>query len=40
MKDGRMLRGKDLVMSTVGGISFLLKHYKPFILFESNSAIS
>lgn len=40
MKDGRMQREKGLVMNTVGEISFLLKHYKPFTLFGSNSAIS
>jgi hypothetical protein len=39
MKDGRMQREKGLLMNTAGEISFLLKHYKPFTLSGSNSAI-
>jgi HrpA-like RNA helicase len=39
MKDGRMQREKGLLMNTAGEISFLLKHYKPFTHFGSNSAI-
>lgn len=39
MKDGRMQREKGLLMNTVGEISFLLKHYKLFTHFGSNSAI-
>lgn len=39
MKDGRMQREKGLLMNTVGEISFLLRHYKLFTHFGSNSAI-